>query len=91
MKRLVRSATYRLDLDDIERYVARKAPLAAAKLVDHIDDQFAHLADPKFPRRAGKVKDTFELVVNKNYIVIFIESDTDIVALNVVHAKRRYP
>ena len=37
------------------------------------------------------MKDTFELVVNKNYIVIFIESDTDIVALNVVHAKRRYP
>lgn len=91
MKRLVRSATYRQDMDDIESYIARRAPLAAVKFVNHIDKQFAQLTDLNFPRRPGRVRGTSELVVNKNYIIIFVETATDITALNVVHARRRYP
>jgi toxin ParE1/3/4 len=91
MKRLVRSATYRLDPDDIEHYISRSNPLAATRLVDHIDDQFARLTDPNFPRRVGRVKGTFELVVGKRHLVIFIEDAIEITALNVLHAKRRYP
>lgn len=91
MKHLVRSATYRQDLDDIESYIARRAPLATAKLVDHIDKQFTHLTDTNFPRRPGRVEGTSELVVHKNCIIIFIETAMAITALNVVRARRRYP
>jgi toxin ParE1/3/4 len=91
MKRLIRSATYRLDLDDIEHYISKSNRLAANRLVEHIDDQFACLTDPNFPRRVGRVKGTFELVVGKRYLVIFIEDAIEITALNVLHVKRRYP
>jgi hypothetical protein len=37
------------------------------------------------------VKGTFELVVGKRHLVIFIEDAIEITALNVLHAKRRYP
>jgi len=57
----------------------------------HIDDQVEKLADPKFPRRPGRVADTFELVAHANYIVILEEDATSVTALNVVHARKQYP
>ncbi|MHA4869733.1 type II toxin-antitoxin system RelE/ParE family toxin [Duganella sp. PWIR1] len=91
MKRVVRSAGYLADLDDIERYIARSNPLAAASLFERIDDQVSQLADPNFPRRPGRVKDTYELIEHKHYIVIFLENATTVTALNVVHTSRNYP
>lgn len=91
MKRVIRSATYLGDLDDIWRYVARDSPRAAAKLWAHIDAQVDRLADPKFPRRRGRVNGTVELIAHRNYIVILLEDADTVTALNVVHAKKRYP
>ncbi|TFW27916.1 type II toxin-antitoxin system RelE/ParE family toxin [Duganella callida] len=91
MKNVVRSATYLADLDDIERYIARLNPVAAARMFDHIDDQVELLADPNFPRRRGRVRGTFELVVHRHYVVIFCETATTVTALNVVHTSRHYP
>jgi plasmid stabilization system protein ParE len=91
MKRVVRSAGYLADLDDIERYIARSNPLAATSLFERIDDQVSQLADPNFPRRSGRVEGTYELVVHKHYIVIFLENATTVTALNVVHTSRNYP
>lgn len=91
MKHVVRSASYLADLDTIERYVAHTNPAAAAKLFDRIDDQVEHLADPNFPRRRGRVPGTFELVVHKHYVVIFLDTATTVTALNVVHTSRNYP
>lgn len=51
MKTVRRSAMYLVDLEDIERYIARSNPAAAADLFVHIDDQVGMLADPNFPRR----------------------------------------
>lgn len=91
MKRVVRSATYLGDLDDIWRYIAHDNPRAATDIWARIDAQVDRLADPNFPRRPGRVKGTVELVAHKNYIVILIENANSITALNVVHAKKRYP
>lgn len=91
MKQVVRSASYLADLDAIERYVARTNPAAAAKLFERIDDQVEHLADPNFLRRRGRVHGTFELVVHKHYIVVFLDAPLTVTVLNVVHTSRNYP
>ncbi|WP_071658845.1 MULTISPECIES: type II toxin-antitoxin system RelE/ParE family toxin [unclassified Duganella] len=91
MKQVVRTATYLADLDDIERYIARDNPAAAARLCDHIDDQVDQLADPNFPRRRGRVRGTNELVVHKHYVAVFQDDPTVVTLLNVIHTSRCYP
>lgn len=91
MKRVVRRKTYRDDLLAIADHIAQTNPAAAARLRLHIDDQVSKLADPNFPRRPGRVAGTKELIAHENYLVILIEDDFLVTALNVVHARRRYP
>lgn len=91
MKQVVRTGSYRDDLDDIETYIAKDSPRAGADVWLYIDDQVEQLADPMFPRRRGRVADTFELVAHENYIVILEEDATTVTVLNVVHAKKKYP
>jgi plasmid stabilization system protein ParE len=91
MKRVVRTESYRQDLDAIEAYIARDNPGAAVEMWLHIDDQVARLADPNFPRRPGRVEGTCELVAHENYIVILVEDDARVLALNVVHVRRKFP
>ena len=75
----------------LEAYIAQDNPAAAVEMWLRIDDQVAKLADPKFPRRRGRVAGTKELVAHENYIVIMIGNTTTVTALNVVHARRRFP
>lgn len=91
MKRVQRSRSYVDDLDDIERYIARNNPRAAADMWLRIDEQVDKLAEPNFPRRPGRVPGIYELVVHKNYIVVFHEDAAAITALNVLHVRKRYP
>lgn len=91
MKRVVRTQTYKNDLDEIEAYIAQDNPKAGAEMWLHIDDQVEQLSEPNFPRRPGRVPDTFELVAHPNYIVILAENSTTVTALNVMHARRKYP
>lgn len=91
LKRVIRRKTYRDDLHAITAYVAQDSPGAVARLRLLIDDQVSKLSDPNFPRRRGRVVGTKELVAHENYIVILIEDDASVTALNVVHAKRQLP
>lgn len=91
MRRVVRTQSYRDDLDRIEARIARDNATAAADLWRHIDEQVDGLADPNFPRRTGSAPDTFELVAHPNYIVILEEDGTTVTVLNVVHARQNYP
>jgi plasmid stabilization system protein ParE len=88
---VIRTQSYRDDLDDIETYIAQDNPRAAADLWLDIDEQVDRLADPKFPRRPGRVAGTAELVAHPNYIVILEEDATTVTVLNVVHARQQYP
>lgn len=91
MKTVIRTDTYRADLDAIEAYIAQDNPSAAVDTWLLIDDQVEKLADPKFPRRRGRIAGTKELVAHENYVVILIEDEKAVTALNVVHARRRFP
>jgi toxin ParE1/3/4 len=90
-KAVIRTQSYQDDLDAIEAYIAQDNPRAAADLWLDIDEQVDALADPKFPRRPGRVAGTAELVAHPNYIVILEEDATTVTVLNVVHARQQYP
>lgn len=90
-KAVIRTQSYQEDLDAIEAYIAEDNPRAAADLWLDIDEQVDALADPKFPRRPGRVVGTMELVAHPNYIVILEEDATTVTVLNVVHARQKYP
>ena len=91
MKRVKRRQSYRDDLVAQTAFAAKDKPDAAAKLRLAIDDQVSNLADPNFPRRKGRVPGTRELVAHENYIVILIEDDATVEAINVVHSRQQYP
>lgn len=90
-KRVERTVSYRDDLNAVEAYIASDNPRAAREMWLLIDEQVDQLADPNFPRRKGRVPGTLELVAHENYIVILIENATTITAINVVHARQRWP
>ncbi len=91
MKRVERTSSYRDDLDAIEAFIAKDDPVAALDMWFLIDDQVEKLADPKFPRRPGRVPGTMELVAHENYIVILQEDLHTVTVLNVVHARQQWP
>lgn len=91
MKRVIRTQTYQDDLDAIEARIADDNPIAGTEMWLHIDDQVELLADSNFPRRPGRVNGTFELVAHPNYIVIVEEDGATVTALNVVHARQKWP
>jgi len=91
MKQVVRTSSYRDDLDDIEAFIAKDNAAAALDMWFLIDDQVEKLADSKFPRRHGRVTGTMELVAHENYIVILEEDSLSVTVLNVVHARQQWP
>ena len=91
MKTVRRRRSYMNDLRAIQAWIAKDNPVVARDMWFHIDDQVTKLADPNFPRRKGRVAGTHELVAHENYIVILIEDDFVVDAINVVHVRRQYP
>lgn len=91
MKQVIRTESYRDDLDDIEAFIAKDNPSAALEMWFLIDDQAEKLADSKFPRRPGRVPGTMELVAHENYIVILEEDLLTVTVLNVVNARQQWP
>ena len=91
MKFLARTQSYLDDLNAIGEFIAKDNPQAGADMWFHIDDQVEQLVNPVFTCRPGIVLGTVELVAHPNYIVILEEDATMITALNVVHARKKYP
>ena len=91
MKQVVRTQTYQDDLNAIEARIALDNPSASVDMWFLIDDQVESLGDENFPRRTGRVIDTFELVAHPNYVVILEENVTTVTVLNVVHARQKWP
>ena len=91
MKHVVRTQSYRDDLEQIEARIAQDNPAAGLDMWFHIDDQVTQLADPNFPRKPGRVKGTFELVAHANYIVFLEDDAKTVTVLNVVHARQQWP
>ena len=89
--KVLRKPRYWESLQAIEDFVAKDNPLAAVDLWLAIDDQVSLLADPNFPRRRGRVPGTFELVAHPNYVVILVQAEDTVTAIEVLHVARQYP
>jgi toxin ParE1/3/4 len=89
--KVLRKPRYWESLQAIEDFVAKDNPIAAVDLWLTIDDQVSLLADPNFPRRRGRVAGTLELVAHPNYVVILVQAEDTVTAIDVLHVARRYP
>ena len=91
MKVIVRTDSYLDDLAAIEAEIAKDNPAAALDIWFHIDDQVEQLPDPNFPRKRGRVKETFELVAHENDIVLLEEDAMTVTVLQVARARQQWP
>lgn len=89
--KVLRKPRYWESLQAIEDFVAKDNPTAAVNLWLTIDDQVSLLADPNFPRRRGRVSGTLELVAHPNYVVILVQAEDTVTAIEVLHVARQYP
>src|SRR5262245_53923020 len=89
--RLVRSATYRADLENITDYLARQNPTAALAMWDEIESQVERLRAHPHSGRSGRLKGTRELVVTGTPFVVIYTVDTTINLIRVLHGAQRWP
>jgi addiction module RelE/StbE family toxin len=72
-------------------YISDDNPDAALALMDEIQGKVAILA--KHPKRCrhGRVEGTRELVVRRNYIVVYTKTAEMVTVLRVLHAAQMWP
>lgn len=81
-------------LDDrrtIYDYIEADNPRAALTLDDLFSKKVWHLLDHPELGRIGRVTGTRELVVHKNYILIYDTKGDQVRVLRVLHAARQWP
>lgn len=83
--------TARADLWAIVDYISDDNPEAAQVLKDDIVATVGKLPENPQMYRMGRVSGTREIVVRKNYIVVYSENPNQITILRVLHAVQEYP
>ncbi|HHA2250243.1 TPA: type II toxin-antitoxin system RelE/ParE family toxin [Enterobacter ludwigii] len=81
----------RNDLLNILTYIAEDNPDAALRLIDDIESRAGTLGDNPRAYRPGREPGTREMVVRKNYIVVYTETPGGVDVLRVLHAARSWP
>ena len=79
------------DLWAIVDYISDDNPEAAQALKDELVATVEKLHRNPQMYRAGRVSDTREIVVRKNYIVVYSETPSQITILRILHAAQEYP
>jgi addiction module RelE/StbE family toxin len=79
------------DRDAIYDYVEARNPLAALRLDGLFAERAALLADHPAMGRPGRVAGTRELVVHRNYLLVYDVTDAEIRILRLLHAARQWP
>ena len=79
------------DLLTIISYIADDNIEAAQALKDTIDERLNDLLDYPQIYKAGRVKNTYEMVVHSNYIVVYTEDGDAICILRILHARQQWP
>ena len=72
-------------------YVEADNPRAALTLDELFSDRVLHLIDHPGLGRVGRITGTRELVVHKNYILIYDTTAEQVRILRVLHAARQWP
>ena len=81
----------RADLKAIIAYIADRSPSAALALHNALVRAAAKLPQQPLLYRPGRIANTRELVVHKNYILVYKVSNTEIRVQSVLHARQQYP
>ena len=79
------------DLLSIVEYISDDNPDAAQALKDEIEVKVSRLPEHPGLYRAGRVGGTREMVVRRNYIVVYTEDAQAVTILRVLHAARQWP
>ena len=79
------------DLLSIVEYISDDNPDAAQALKDEIEAKVSRLPDHSQLYRAGRVDGTREMVVRRNYIVVYMEDASAVTVLRVLHAAQQWP
>ena len=78
------------DLLSIFDYISDQNPDAAQALKDEIELKVSHLPDHPQLYRVGRMDGTREMVVRRNYIVVYAENERTVTVLRVLHAARQW-
>ena len=81
----------RADLLAIVDYISDDNPEAAQQLKDDIEAKVAKLTEHPKLYRPGRVAGTREMVVRKNYVVVYAEDARAVSILRVLHASQQWP
>jgi len=79
------------DLLAIVDYISDDNPAAAQALKDEIESKVSRLPDHPKLYRAGRVAGTREMIVHRNYLVIYAEAKDVISILRVLHGAQQWP
>lgn len=79
------------DLTAIVDYISDDNPDAALALLAEIEGKVRLIGDHPKRGRPGRVKETRELIVRPNYIVIYEETPALVTILRVLHAAQMWP
>ena len=79
------------DLLSIVDYISDDNPDAAQALKEEIESKVSRLPDHSRLYRGGRVDGTREMVVRRNYIVVYTEESSAVTILRVLHAARQWP
>lgn len=81
----------RADLLAIVDYISDDNVDAAMTLLDDIEAKAAQLVDNPKLYQVGRVEGTREMMVRKNYIVVYAEDTGGVTILRVLHAAQMWP
>ena len=79
------------DRDQIYDYIEADNPAAALALDEIFSKKASRLVDYPGLGRLGRVTGTHELVVHRNYILVYDLTDNQIRVLRVLHASLQWP
>lgn len=79
------------DLLEIVGYIAEDSPDAAQSLKNEIEAKANALVNHPKLYKPGRMKGTREMVIRPNYVVIYLESSSEVTILRVLHAARQWP
>jgi plasmid stabilization system protein ParE len=85
------SRAARADVKAIVRHVSIYDYRAAVSLRKQIDDAALYVAQASVRFKEGRLPGTQELVVTRNYILVFRALPDRIDVVNVVHTRQQYP
>lgn len=88
---LVWTARARLNRKGIREYIAQENPAAALMLDELFTEKAGRLTDHPELGRAGRLAGTRELVVHRNYLLIYDIAHDQVRVLRVLHVARKWP